>query len=237
MDLTKAVVSGDLLSNKKNEIAIELIKFFEVVTHVILYQRNVYPSQLFKPTKKYGICINQSRHPQLNDYIAKVLMDGVYDFLEQGILNKFVIVIKERRYHKILEKFVFNVELNGIKDANDIVLLYGKFRDILVKLNVINSYFTEQHNSKKIIFTIQSHIKKFDRVKYRKWIEMDDNDYSEDDDEQQSRENNDNHNLEIIPVKSIKTEQFKMNVMAISTEKQREASIDPNEILTQFHFQ
>ena len=234
MDLTKAVVSGDPLSSKKNEIAIELIKFFEVVTHVILYQRNVYPSQLFKPTKKYGIGITQSRHPQLNDYIAKVLMDGVYDFLEQGILNKFVIVIKERRYHKTLEKFVFDLELNGIKDVKDIGLLYGKFRDILVKLNVINSYLTEQHNSKKLIFTIQSHVKKFDRVQYRKWIEMDENDYSEDDEE---RENNDNNNSEITPVKSIKTEQFKMNVMAISIKKQREASIDPNEILTQFHFQ
>ena len=157
-------------------------------------------------------------------------MEGIYDFLEQGILNKFVIVIKERRYHEILEKFVFDLELNGIKNVKDIALLYGKFRDILVKLNVINSYLTEQHDPKKVIFTVQSHIKKFDRVKYRKWTEMDDSDYSEDDEEHDK-------DFEIIPVKSIKTEQFKMNVMAISTEPEREESVDPDEILTQFDFQ
>ena len=202
---------------KRNEVAIELIQFFEIVTHVILYQRNVYPEELFKHVKKYGVGIHQSRHPELNDYIAKILINGVYDFLQQGIMNKFVIVIKEKYSHSMIEKFIFDVELNEIKkvNVNDMTVLHTKFRDLLIKLNAINSYLTKQNDPKQVTFTIQTHTNKFDRNKYRKWVEI-----------EPDFEDSNHNDHEMIAVKSINTEQFKMNVMAVTntSEKDKEES-------------
>lgn len=45
----------------------------EVAIHTILYVRRVYPAELFVRRKKYDTPVFQSRHPELNGYIAGVV--------------------------------------------------------------------------------------------------------------------------------------------------------------------
>jgi hypothetical protein len=42
----------------------------EVAIHTILYVRQIYPADLFVRRKKYETPVYQSRHPDLNEYIA-----------------------------------------------------------------------------------------------------------------------------------------------------------------------
>lgn len=42
----------------------------EVAIHTILYVRQVYPPELFVRRRKYDTPVFQSRHPDLNEYIA-----------------------------------------------------------------------------------------------------------------------------------------------------------------------
>jgi hypothetical protein len=46
----------------------------EVCIHNILYVRQVYPVELFVKRKKYGTPVFQSRHPDLNEYIAGAVL-------------------------------------------------------------------------------------------------------------------------------------------------------------------
>merc|ERR1712039_181858 len=123
------------------------MEFFDVAVHVILYQRNVYPSDLFRSVKKYEITVHQSRHPELNEYIAKALKQGIHSFLCDGSLSKFVVLLKDKHNNnQIVEQFVFDIEILIAKATyiepqqglRNIKLLRRKLRDLMVKLNTMN---------------------------------------------------------------------------------------------------
>eukprot|EP01083_Nonionella_stella_P198173 727838_1 len=132
--------------------------------------------------KKYEITVQQSRHPGLNDYIAKALMEGVYPFLCDATLNKFVILLKHKQ--EMIEKYVFDIEImigkaKYMETQQQIKLIKSlrrKLRDLLVKLNTINSrlnHMYSNNNAQQLTFTIQSHVKQFDNTKHTKWIQAD----------------------------------------------------------------
>lgn len=83
-----------------------LCEFFEVITHNILYIRELYPHQIFTKSKKYGAIVYQSAHPQINEYIAECLK-AVHFHLKSNQLKTFCICIVLK--NDILERYVFDV--------------------------------------------------------------------------------------------------------------------------------
>merc|ERR1711933_99996 len=103
---------GTMEPTLHKSVVAELMEFFDVVVHLILYQRNVYPQELFASVKKYEIKVQQSRHPQLNQFIATALMNGIHSFLCDGSLTKFVIALKSKECsNEIAEQFVFDTRI------------------------------------------------------------------------------------------------------------------------------
>lgn len=51
----------------------QLLEFVSCAVHSLLYVRSVYPSALFEQRMYLGAAVWQSRHPEINSYIRRVL--------------------------------------------------------------------------------------------------------------------------------------------------------------------
>ena len=51
-----------------------ILDFLNVAIHQILFNRDIYPEDVFSQTKHYGIPVRMSRHPDLNQYIVDSLI-------------------------------------------------------------------------------------------------------------------------------------------------------------------
>ena len=51
----------------------ETLDFLECSIHTILYIRKIYPSALFEQRRYQNITVWQSRHPEINTYVKRVL--------------------------------------------------------------------------------------------------------------------------------------------------------------------
>ena len=68
--LTHALVTPDLGARAHRDVSRVFCEFLEVAVHQILFVRSVYPAELFERKRKYNVPVRQSRHKDLNDYIA-----------------------------------------------------------------------------------------------------------------------------------------------------------------------
>jgi mitotic spindle assembly checkpoint protein MAD2B len=97
-----------------------LTEFLEVCIHLILYQRNVYPSEIFQRRRRFGVPVRMARHPALLAYIASITQ-SVHSWLRPNTLQKAVLVIFSKATTPgtrpiVLERFVFDVQLfQGLK--------------------------------------------------------------------------------------------------------------------------
>jgi hypothetical protein len=67
-----------------------VLSFLECAVHNILFVRHVYPEILFEQKRFLGVTVWQSRHPDINSYIRRVMSNlkpmlskvryNVYDF-------------------------------------------------------------------------------------------------------------------------------------------------------------
>ncbi|KAI9485287.1 MAG: Mad2l1 protein [Benjaminiella poitrasii] len=89
-----------------------IVDFFECSLTNILYQRGIYPFEDFKIIKKYGVNIVTSDSPELDAYIHQIIKQ-LRVWLKSNKLSKFVIVIKSTETDEVLERWNFNVEVNG----------------------------------------------------------------------------------------------------------------------------
>lgn len=69
--------------------------FLEVCIHTILYSRDVYPAAIFEAASRFGKTVRISRHPELNDYISRVIK-SIHSWLRPGALHKVVVVLYDR---------------------------------------------------------------------------------------------------------------------------------------------
>ena len=191
-------------------LASQVLKFLEVAVHTILYQRGIYPSNLFVKSKKYGVIVHQSRHPKLNEYIGKLLRESVWNLLLNKCLSKFIFIIKNKG-NIIIEQIVFNMTLfnldknyyrnNDISD--DIVYMHKQFRNTMIKLNTMNGCLNNIKKNDDISWTIQVHTKKFNNIKHQNWIKLD------------RQQLNIKDDMKIIPLYSCNNDVFEMNVNVI----------------------
>ncbi|KAG2203171.1 hypothetical protein INT46_008929 [Mucor plumbeus] len=85
-----------------------VVKFFGN----ILYQRGLYPIDDFKMTTRYGMKVLISTNPELTAYINTIVQQ-LQEWLRSNTISKLVIVIKSRDTLEVLERWNFNIEVNG----------------------------------------------------------------------------------------------------------------------------
>ncbi|KAI5479817.1 mitotic spindle assembly checkpoint protein MAD2B [Pseudohyphozyma bogoriensis] len=87
-----------------------LLTTVETAFHLILYLRQVYPSEMFAQKKAYDVLVWQSRNPALNEYLGRVVK-SVGEELGKGTLKKVALVIREAELDETpLERFVFDFD-------------------------------------------------------------------------------------------------------------------------------
>ena len=59
----------------------------ECAIHTVLYVRGVYPKRLFQRRRKFDALVYQSRHPTLNNYIAKVVKSVAEELLRVRLVS------------------------------------------------------------------------------------------------------------------------------------------------------
>jgi hypothetical protein len=84
-----------------------LIDFLEVAVHNILYVRNIYPESIFVRRKKYGVPVQMSTHPYLNEYITECLKTA-RELLKKNEVRKVTVVFFDE-VHRPVERFVFDI--------------------------------------------------------------------------------------------------------------------------------
>ena len=66
-----------------NSVVVNMIgEFAECAIHSILYVRHIYPAVLFEQRRFHGVTVWQSRHPDINSYIRRVV-NNMKPLLEQ----------------------------------------------------------------------------------------------------------------------------------------------------------
>ncbi|KAN0060289.1 hypothetical protein ACQY0O_007618 [Thecaphora frezii] len=76
-----------------NQLIDALVDFLEVAFHTILCMRGVYPHDVFVRRKKYSHPCYQSRHPGLNQYIARILA-SVKQQVQDSKVDKVILTIR-----------------------------------------------------------------------------------------------------------------------------------------------
>lgn len=72
-------------------------------------QRGIYPPDKFQTVTKYGLPIHITNDTGLKNYLGQVLSQ-VSEWLMNGSIQRFVIVIAAEGSGEVLERWVFNVE-------------------------------------------------------------------------------------------------------------------------------
>merc|ERR1712118_406904 len=88
-----------------------MMEFLEIAIHEILSKREVYPKEVFEHRKRYGLKVDMSRHPELNEYIFGVL-DGARDWIKKDKVHSVAVHILGPQRH-LLERFVFDMGITS----------------------------------------------------------------------------------------------------------------------------
>jgi hypothetical protein len=110
------VTGGRALVPAHGALAGELSQFFESAFHLLLHDRDIYPNGLFEARRAYGVCVQTSRHPLLNQYVHQLTV-SIQSWLVQGEMQRVVLVVLEpprtstnkTPAPKCVERFVFEV--------------------------------------------------------------------------------------------------------------------------------
>lgn len=87
-------------------------EFLGYSLNTILFQRGIYDPEKFSFTKKYGLRLQVTTDEGLQDYL-KTVLSQLSGWLEQGAVKKLVLVISAMDTEEVLERWVFDVQMDG----------------------------------------------------------------------------------------------------------------------------
>lgn len=191
------------LGNAASDI---LTEFLEVAVHNILYIRNIYPPSIFVRRKKYGVPVQMSIHPYLNEYITECLKT-IRDLLQRNEVRKVTVTFFNET-QRAIERFVFDIlDLNKTLNQDDPYFIKGEeaFRGFCLKLAVTASYLRPL--PEKSTFRVQIHTSETVSVSLAEdpryqdfpWIETDE-------------QENEVLNANITPIKTLDTGLLKVQM-------------------------
>ncbi|XP_052773175.1 mitotic spindle assembly checkpoint protein MAD2A-like [Mya arenaria] len=84
-------------------------EFFDYGINSILYQRGIYPPEMFTREQKYGLTLLMNTDESIKDYLSKVISQ-IKEWLMNKTVSKLVVVIKSLSANEVLERWQFDVE-------------------------------------------------------------------------------------------------------------------------------
>jgi len=128
------------------------LEFILVCVHSVLHARSVYPSNIFEQRRYLGITIWQSRHPEVNEYILKVLQNAKSLFVE-GLIDRVIVSIDDKDERPIEH---ITVKLSREKESLVTDLIQEEYRSTLLRLGMLDrlgSKLPEDYNWKLMVVT------------------------------------------------------------------------------------
>jgi len=93
-------------------------EFFYFGINSILYQRGVYPAEMFRPEKKYGLTTFVTTDKDVLKYLNQSVTPQLTEWLERGVVKRLVLVVKEIESQEVLERWQFEIQCDK-KAAED----------------------------------------------------------------------------------------------------------------------
>nr|CAG4652115.1 EOG090X0C57 [Triops cancriformis] len=93
-------------------------EFFNYSVNNILYQRGIYPSETFQPTKEYGIVLYMSTSEDLKKYLNNILPQ-IQEWIAQGRVNEIVVVLKNATTFEAIERWGFQIKSETNKTTGE----------------------------------------------------------------------------------------------------------------------
>eukprot|EP00899_Mesostigma_viride_P005813 jgi/Mesvir1/15232/Mv06458-RA.1 len=114
--------------------------FLEVAVLQILYVRGLYPRELFQRRKKYGVPVQQSRHPLLSEYVRDATAH-LRDPLEKGLVQKVAVLLyKEEAVGRVpVERFVFYLSVDAEQPPPSLGDLEHSLKAFLLKIGICDA--------------------------------------------------------------------------------------------------
>ena len=141
------------------ELSDVLVEFCECAIHAILKTREVYPHTLFEQRNKYGIFVWQCRHPEICNYIHRVMLN-CRSLIAAGAISKVMVVTRNSITNIVID--VISIILSGYMGNNsnnnnskmsyqlsDIQLLQEEFRSVILKIGILDSQLEKYNNAGK----------------------------------------------------------------------------------------
>lgn len=95
-------------------------EFFYYGINNILYQRGIYPAEMFTREKKYGLAILVCTDKKIREYLSDNVCPQLTEWLEKGVVKRLVVVIKDAETNEPLERWQFEIECDkSMKDGKE----------------------------------------------------------------------------------------------------------------------
>ncbi|XP_005108403.1 mitotic spindle assembly checkpoint protein MAD2B [Aplysia californica] len=184
-----------------------IVEFLEVAIHCILYNRNLYPQGVFEKKIKYNVPVQMCLHPDVCAYVGHIIQ-SLKLLLAEGKVEKVAVVILQEDTGLPVEKFVF--EVSDLKEKwretdPHLFRVEQALRGFLLKLNVSDGLLMT--SSTATTWTIHAHTKDSTLSSAEEKLIQMDFPWTEADEQQQKIPN-----AKIIPVKSVSTDIFDMQL-------------------------
>lgn len=131
----------------------------EICIHELLFQRSVYPRDLFVTSRDYlGIRHHVASHEDLCTYIVDAL-DVAVPAMCSGLADKVSLDILDANNNEIIESYIFEIDsallANGMDEwnAQKVSILEQHFKSLVLKIvtlegRMMNSHFLPNNNAK-----------------------------------------------------------------------------------------
>ena len=108
-----------MAKKSKTSLGVDVVcEFLEVAIHQLLYIRDLYPASVFGRRRMYGVSVKMCLHPEVAEYISKVLETVCY-CMENRAAETVVMVVKSK-IGDVLEQFVFEACAAPAQHGDDI---------------------------------------------------------------------------------------------------------------------
>jgi len=74
----------------------------------MLYQRGIYPPEMFHPEEHFGISLHDNR--KVLKSLLKSVLDQVQDWICEKKMRKILLIITNRSTKEVLEQWDFNID-------------------------------------------------------------------------------------------------------------------------------
>ncbi len=117
------------------------MEFLETFCHGVLHRRGIYPAHLFEQRSKYGLSVWRCRHPEVCEYIQKVLSNSL-QLLEANMIDRFIITVYDCSNgvtESIVDQIVIKYEMrNNVLTMHEVLEVEEGLQALLLKSMMID---------------------------------------------------------------------------------------------------